>query len=139
MIGTVSDTGGLALNCRTEPNTTSAIIAGLQPGETVTVLGDEEDGWIPVTCDGEDGWVSAPFLMVDGEATPEPSSATVATNGQQAGCRLEPNTVSLIIARLDDGEEVVIIGETTTDGWVPVTCGGLEGWIFEDLIELPAN
>jgi len=57
----------------------------------------------------------------------------------QAGCRLQPDTVSLIIARLDNGTEVVIRGETSGDGWVPVTCGGLEGWIFEDLIELPAD
>lgn len=139
MLGTVVDTGGLALNCRTQPNTTSEIVTILQPGEEVEVIGEEEGGWIPVICDDQDSWVSADFLALEGEATPQPSSATIVTNGLQAGCRLEPNTVSLIIARVDNGTEVVIRGETTDDGWVPVTCAGLAGWIFEDLIELPAD
>jgi len=103
------------------------------------VTGEEEDGWVPVICDEEDGWVSAQFLALEGAATPEPATGNVVTNGSQAGCRLEPNTVSLIIASLDNGDDVVIRGETTEDGWVPVTCAGLEGWIFEDLIELPAD
>lgn len=138
-MGIVTNTGGLVLNCRTEPNTTSDIITILQPGEAVDVLGEEEDGWIPVRCDDEDGWVSADFLTLEGDdATLEvtTTTATVTTNGLQAGCRLQPNTNSLIIARLDDGDEVVIRGETTADRWVPVTCNGLAGWIFEDLIEL---
>ncbi len=135
VVGTVTNTGGLALNCRTQPNTTSEIITILQPEMDVEVIGEEEDGWIPVICDDQDGWVSADFLTLEGEASPEPPTVTVVTNGPQAACRLEANTISLIIARVESGTEVVIRGETTDDGWVPVTCGGLEGWIFEDLIE----
>jgi len=131
----VTNTGGLGLNCRTEPNVTAEIITVFMPDMEVQVLGEEEDGWIPVQCDSDDeGFVSADFLTLEGETPPAPPTVTVITNGPLAACRLAPNTVSLIVARIESGTEVDLLGETTDDGWVPVSCGGFDGWIFEDLI-----
>ena len=72
LTGTVSNTGGDRLNCRTGPSTGYGIITALAPGATVTVRGSAQGGWYPVVCGGRDGWVSATYLTVSGSA-PDPS------------------------------------------------------------------
>ncbi|MBA3377615.1 MAG: SH3 domain-containing protein, partial [Chloroflexia bacterium] len=67
MIGTVSNTGGATLNCRTQPGGT--VITRLEAGTTVPVTGALQNGWYPVTCDGRSGWVSATYLKVGDGAT----------------------------------------------------------------------
>jgi uncharacterized protein YgiM (DUF1202 family) len=133
-VGTVTNTGGLDLFCRTEPNTSAMVITVLAPGTSVEVLGEESDGWVPVRCADQDGWVSAQYLTIGEVPDTGPPTATVVTNGPLASCRIEPNTTSLIIARVESGTQVTIRG-ATTNGWVPVTCDGQDGWIFEDLIQ----
>jgi uncharacterized protein YgiM (DUF1202 family) len=137
--GTVSNTGGQGLNCRTEPSISGSIITILRPGDQVNVRGATENDWIPVTCDDTDGWVAAPYLTV-AEGTPPPPSPTAtvvySTPGQRVACRLDPNIDSLILARHHQGEQVVVRGETQ-NRWVPVVCNGMDGWIFEDELQLP--
>ena len=62
--GTVVNTGGATLRCRTGPGTTSALITSLSPGAVVPVRGATTSGWVPVTCAGRDGWVSADYLRI---------------------------------------------------------------------------
>jgi uncharacterized protein YgiM (DUF1202 family) len=109
------------------------------------VLGEAEDGWIPVRCGEQDGYVSDQYLTLEPAGTPAavvtPESETIVllvTDGDLASCRLEPNTESLVIADLDTGDEVILAGEVT-GGWTPVTCEGLEGWVFADYLEVPMS
>jgi uncharacterized protein YgiM (DUF1202 family) len=127
--GTVSNTGGLTLHCRTEPNTSSTIIEWLEPGSTIEVRGDEVDGWIPVRCADQDGWVSADYLTLStDDSTPDAATTMVVIDGEVASCRLDPSIDSLIIARLPAGTEVTVRGEMDA-GWVPVVCDGQDGWM----------
>ncbi|MDQ3656264.1 MAG: SH3 domain-containing protein, partial [Chloroflexota bacterium] len=69
--GTVSNTGGSNLRCRTAPNTSASIITLLPSGMRVEARGAAVNGWLPVRCGGQDGWVSASYMVVStGSATP---------------------------------------------------------------------
>ncbi|MBC8099226.1 MAG: SH3 domain-containing protein, partial [Armatimonadetes bacterium] len=56
-----------AVNVRAGPGSDFAVIASLQPGATVPVLGENAAGdWIQVRLDdGREGWVSAPLLSIE--------------------------------------------------------------------------
>jgi hypothetical protein len=107
-IGTITGTDGDRVNCRQNP-VNGAVIASLNEGEVVDVLGPVQDGWYPVSCAGQDGYVAADFvtlgtpvadtasptatmagdvpteptattaLTVDPTATPEPTATTEPT------------------------------------------------------------
>jgi peptidoglycan/xylan/chitin deacetylase (PgdA/CDA1 family)/uncharacterized protein YjhX (UPF0386 family) len=132
-VGTVVNTGGAGLNCRSGPGTAHGVITVLPAGATVTVRGATEGGWVPVVCASRDGWVSAQFLSV---STPSPGSATgiVTTDGLRANCRVAP--WGAVITSLANGTEVVVRG-APSDGWVPIRCANQDGWIYADLIRLP--
>ena len=51
-----------ALNLRAVPGTDAAILLVIPAGETVTVIGDETNGFVAVEYAGASGWVAAEFL-----------------------------------------------------------------------------
>ncbi len=57
-----------AVNLRAQPDTTAEVLARLQPGTTVTVIGVNEDGsWFNVRLDdGLEGWVSSQLIAISG-------------------------------------------------------------------------
>lgn len=148
MTGTVSNTGGDNLNCRSGPSTSYGIITKLAPGTQVPVRGAAQNGWYPVVCGGRDGWVSATYLTVSGDSpnpTPTPSptptptptepptdSTTVGTvvntGGAGLNCRTGPGTGNAVITLLPAGATVTVRG-ATEGGWVPVVCANRNGWV----------
>jgi len=126
-IGTVMNTGGASLNCRTQPG--GSIITRLAAGTTVPVTGALRNGWYPVTCDDRSGWVSATYLKVgDGATTipPEGLTGTVVNTGSgRLNCRTQPG--GPIITTLAAGSTVTVTG-ATQNGWVPVVCADRSGW-----------
>ena len=132
-VGTVVNTGGAGLNCRTGPGTGNGVITLLPAGATVTVRGATEGGWVPVICANRDGWVSATYLSV---STPSPGASTgiITTDGARANCRVAP--WGTVITTLANGSEVVVRGSQSGD-WVPIRCANRDGWIFADLIRVP--
>ncbi|HYI25367.1 MAG TPA: SH3 domain-containing protein, partial [Thermomicrobiales bacterium] len=132
-VGTVTGTNGFALNCRAEPNADAEILTAFAPYTVLDLTGEEEDGWYPVRCGDEDGYVSADYITL-GEVTPTPvPTATVATNGQPAACRSDANNGSGIIASVPNGTVLTVRG-ASSNGFVPVVCDGLDGWITDDLL-----
>src|SRR5690606_8447714 len=53
------------------------------------------------------------------------------TNGANLRCRSAANTSSTILALLPANSTVQVRG-TAVNGWVPVTCGGKDGWVSGD-------
>ncbi len=132
-MGTVTGTGGLALNCRAEPNTNSDILTAFAPYTVLEFTGPEADGWYPVTCDDQDGYVSADYIT-PGEVTPTPvPTATVITNGEPAACRSDASSTAPIIASVPNGTVLTVRGEVSS-GFVPVVCDGQNGWITAELL-----
>lgn len=145
---TVSSTGGLGLRCRTAP-VSGAIILVLPEGTRVETRGAVSNGWLPVRCGGQNGWVSTTYVTVATSSSPTPTtppastgSATVSgTGGLSLRCRTAPNTSSTVITLLPDGTRLETRGATAS-GWVPVRCGGQNGWVSADYVSVsstPAN
>jgi lipoprotein-anchoring transpeptidase ErfK/SrfK/uncharacterized protein YjhX (UPF0386 family) len=138
-IGTVSNTGGLGLRCRTAPNTSSTIITVLPEGIRLEARGAASGGWLPVKCGGKDGWVSLTYITVS-TTTTNPSPTTPPTSGTTTygivsntgglglRCRTSPNTSSTIITVLPEGTRLQARG-AASGGWLPVKCGGQDGWV----------
>jgi len=65
-------TSSQAVNLREQPDTTANILALLQPGAAVTVIGQNEDGtWLNVRIDGGvEGWVSSSLIAITGAYSP---------------------------------------------------------------------
>ena len=67
----ISGTDGDLVNCRMSP-VDGEVIAGLEEGTPIEVVGPAVDGWYPVTCEGQQGYISTDFVML---GTPEPDAA----------------------------------------------------------------
>jgi len=50
------------VNFRSGPSTDNAVIRQLQQGDTVTLTGETNGGWMQVSHNGETGWVSSEYL-----------------------------------------------------------------------------
>jgi TM2 domain-containing membrane protein YozV len=56
-----------AANLRSSPSTSGDIVKTLQKGDTLTVTGNTENGWVPVNHSGDTGWISADLInLADG-------------------------------------------------------------------------
>lgn len=138
--GTVSNTGGDNLRCRTAP-VSGAVIVSLGPGTQVEVRGPLSNGWYPVRCAGQNGFVSAQYLTVSGGPTPTATPGTPTptpapggttgtvtnTGGDNLRCRTAPVNGS-VITSLAPGTQVELRGPVAS-GWYPVRCAGQNGFV----------
>ncbi|GHU80955.1 hypothetical protein FACS189468_2240 [Spirochaetia bacterium] len=54
-----------ALNLRSEPSASGALLKTLKKGDTLTITGDAANGWTPVEYDGAKGYVSAQYIKIE--------------------------------------------------------------------------
>lgn len=79
-IATVQGTGGTGLTCRAAPSTDAVELGLFAEGEQVTVLGDVQDGWLPVQCPtGDAGYASVDFLAIGDVSIPDATDTPVST------------------------------------------------------------
>ncbi len=143
--GTVSNTGGSNLRCRTAPNTDASIVTLLPAGQRVETRGAAVNGWLPVRCGGQEGWVSASYITLSpgsGTATPPatttPSTPTTpapggvktatvsGTGGAGLRCRTAPVS-GPVITVMPELARVETVG-SQQNGWIQVRCAGQVGW-----------
>jgi hypothetical protein len=60
------------------------VIATLDEGDVVDVLGPVEDGWYPVGCDGQPGFIAAEFVTLGPPPVADQASPTATTGGDVA-------------------------------------------------------
>ncbi|MEJ7838901.1 MAG: discoidin domain-containing protein [Thermomicrobiales bacterium] len=71
-VGTITGTGGDAVNCRISP-VDGEPITRISEGEPIDLTGPASEGWYPVLCDGQPGFIAEEFIT-EGSVTPtEPS------------------------------------------------------------------
>lgn len=150
---TVTALSGLKL--RNAPHTGDTI-ATMPYGTTVTILGMESGGFLPVRFGETEGYASANYLkrMEDAQgtwpaATPIPTAEPTKVpqaSGPVAGrtamvtahsgvnLRTDSNTYCDVIATLAYGVEVVVTGEWV-NGYYPVRVGTLSGYISADYLK----
>lgn len=140
---TVANTGGMSLNCRSGAGTSYPVIAVLSLGTTVTTRSGSVSGWTAVTCSGQNGFVSSEFVTGGSANTTPPKTSTppttskgtmvVNTGGDALNCRTGAGTSYSVITSLAHGTTVTTRG-TAVNGWVPITCGGSNGFAHSDYL-----
>ncbi|MGB3306975.1 MAG: SH3 domain-containing protein [Thermomicrobiales bacterium] len=138
----VSGTGN-GLNCRIGPGTNYNVITVLYDGTAVTVRGQAQNGWTPVTCGGQNGYVSSEYISVsptgnNGGGSNDGGTATgtatvTGTGGDGVRCRTGAGTSNGVIMVVGEGMRVTVRG-ASSGGWTPVTCGGQNGFISSEYL-----
>lgn len=140
------------LNLRSEPSTSSSVVALLNAGEELEIL-SEEDDWYKVKHGSKEGYVSKDYVKVDETTTTnqtttdnedEPSNTDTTNNGiVNNGTVILKNNVTIKILPLINatsigeakaGEEVTIV--TSANKWVFIQTDELSGWILNPEIEI---
>lgn len=131
--GTVVNTDGGGLRCRTTPGDGSTITQ-IPFGARVETRGGEVYNWVPVICAGQAGWVSGAYFRFEGATSPTPTPDDSRREGMVSGtggaglrCRTAPVNGGQITV-LPEGARVETRG-ATSNGWTPVKCAGQDGWV----------
>ncbi len=140
--GTVSNTGGDGLRCRTSA-VSGAVIVVLAEGTVVTTRGAASNGWVPVVCNGQNGFISAQYFTAgstSGGDTSKPPTSTPApgantgyvkvtgTGGASLNCRSAASLSGMVITAIPAGSTVATRGGAS-NGWTPVTCANKAGYV----------
>jgi len=107
------------LNLRDAPSTDAQILTVMPVGTTVTLTGQEENGFLSVNLDGLDGWAAASNLAVGaGVAGPGGGIGVVpdamSTVADELGIELDSTDVGVDIAA-DDTERVALVFQVPPD------------------------
>jgi N-acetylmuramoyl-L-alanine amidase len=144
----VTGTNGDGVRCRVGPSSDAAVISVLSETTVVQVLARPDNGWMQIVCGNQAGYANTEFLWSGGAGEDELSAtdndaafsaaangtATVTgTNGQGLNCRSSASISSSVIAVLSPGSTVTTRG-AASGGWVPVVCGGQNGYASTDYL-----
>jgi uncharacterized protein YgiM (DUF1202 family) len=149
------------VNVRLQPSTEADVMTMLSPGDSVTVVG-ETSQWFKVNILGNIGYISKAFLVykksdVQTETTAQQTDAVNSTTVSSStmttaelnsyvdygtgytyytttgvNLRQQPGTDSDVVATVDGGAAVSVIGET--DNWFVVSVNGTTGYISKSYI-----
>lgn len=145
--GKIVNTGGDAINCRRDPNTTAEIIAFLTEGTSVDLRGALRGDWQPVLCDNKAGWVFKDYVRADSTPTPKPTKTAtpvtgtagtgtvVNTDGDGAICRAKGSSSGAVITTVSEGT-VVTLRRAAKNGWQPVRCANRNGFIASQFVRV---
>ena len=123
-------------NLRTAPSMDAEVLLVLPPGTPLSVNGELEDGFVPVTANGSTGWVAVD-LIADGTApaAAAPVTAPVDANTPfdaaamtDLNLRAAPDASSAVLATVPAGSAVRTTGGPQ-NGYFPVEHAGQIGWV----------
>jgi mannosyl-glycoprotein endo-beta-N-acetylglucosaminidase len=130
------------LNLRNAASTSSAVMAALTKGTSVTVYW-EANGWAKVNANGKDGFVSSKYLASQKQdaspipVTPtspapapqaaEPISKYVKLDSGSLNMRNGASTSSSVIVKLAKGTQVKVLSESA--GWAKIEVYGKTGFV----------
>lgn len=133
-------------NLRSGPGPSYGLVVKIDQGQAMSLVGRNADGsWVQVRLPGnQDGWVPAASIEANvtilslpvtassaGAPTPtEPSAqASAYVSYKWAYVRSGPGGNYSLIARLNQGEGLTLLGRTADSTWVQVyLAGGQQGW-----------
>ena len=129
-----------SLNLRSEPNTTSAILATMPHGTQITLL-SMDSAWSRVQYGTLSGYVKNEFISVESDKVDEQppavnsrGTATVALSdeSQTLNLRAAPTLSAAVLAHLRHGQTLTVLERYET--WTYVQMGTLSGYVMNDYI-----
>lgn len=133
------------VNFRSQPSTSSSVLASLSNGTAISVTGIS-NGWYKVTYNGQNGYVSADYVSFSSGSAGSSSSSNSAASTTRTGkvvCdttvnfRSEPSTSSSVLASLPNGATVTVLG--SSNGWYNVTYNGKTGYVSADYLTVTSG
>ena len=154
----VVDVGSSTLRVRSEPNTTSAVLAKLRNGAQVDILSESTDGWYEIAFGDSKGYVSSDYVVVNSseelvsavaaqsptsasasneavsaqpaaEAQPEAKTLYVRVTASALNVRSGPGTNYDKVSSLRAGRVVEVVSDAG-NGWYQVE----QGYISKDYV-----
>jgi uncharacterized protein YraI len=120
-----------ALNMRSGPGLSNAVVTVIPSGSTVQVTGSAQSGFLPVSWNGSSGWASANYLSVSGSGETSSGSATgSASTTASLNMRSGPGTGYSIIRVLPAGTTVSLTGQRSGE-FVSIAYSSSYGWVSE--------
>ena len=137
------------VNVREEPGETYSVLKAVGQGTRAWITGlSPDENWYLVEIDGLDqlGWIREDLTVLVGTldnvkriTTAELEMLPVAiANTVLLNVRSGPDTTNSLVATLDEGNWVEIVGFNPQEDWVKVRydTAGRQGWIYRDLTYL---
>ncbi len=125
------------LNLRAGPSTADEVLAIMPPGAAVTIDGDPENGFYPVTYRGMSGWAYGTWLDLGGDPEPAPAVGEAEVTSD-LNLREGPSTSDDVLTVMPPGAVVEILGDPD-DGFYPVRYDGEEGWASGTWLDLDGD
>lgn len=119
------------LNMRTGAGLSYSVIVVIPQGATVTLTGQEANGFRSISYDGRDGWAFGAYLA---ESAPTPSPSRSATVTERLNLRSGPSLADGVLVVLPAGASVSVTGDARSGYW-PVTWSGYSGWAHGDWLD----
>ena len=145
-LGTGTIVCDTTVNFRSQPNTSSSVLASLKNGTAVTVTGIS-NGWFKATYNGQSGYISGDYVSFGGSSSSSTSSSastsTSSTQSAKVVCgttvnfRSQPNTSCTVLASLANGTVVTVTG--SSNGWYTATYNGMTGYLSADYVQLTGS
>ncbi len=122
---------GDRVRVRALPSTQGEILAHLMFGDSVTVVGEELDGWYQVRLsDGTEGYVSAGYIVF----TQPVRERTAYSSGSNVRVRAQASTASAILNHLAFGQSFTVIGDVQGDWYRVRLSDGTQGYVHADYV-----
>ncbi len=123
------------LNLRDQPSSGGAVVRALPCGTEVTLRGDAQDGWAPVTGQDEEGWVSERYLALPDAVGDDLCPGPAPWTGDAPGSLVDTLDIPPYVEQS--------CSDTTWDGWPfeALRCtynGGLRVTVADPSAELVA-
>ncbi|MGB1253140.1 MAG: PA14 domain-containing protein [Candidatus Promineifilaceae bacterium] len=139
-----------ALNLRSAPSLSSAIVTTLRQGQVTTRTGNRSGRWVQIrTANNDIGWINEYYCESD--RAPRPTAQpTAEANNEAHVCLVEvdallvrsgPGTSYTYLTVVHRGDPMRLAGQRTADStWVSVIApDGTRGWVFAQYIGVPAS
>lgn len=127
------------VNVRSLPNTESEVLGKLYDNSAATVLETTEDGWYRIQSGSVEGYVKAEYVVVGNEDLARAVSTRYAkVMTMTLFVRNQPTTDSKVLTMLPEGDDLVVIDEST-DGWIKVSTVEGDGYVSREYVTLSTD
>lgn len=121
-----------SLNLRSGPSTDYERITLIMKNQRLVILDKGDGKWYHVNYEGKVGYVDADYLK--DVNTVENFNASGEITATSVRLREKPNTDANVLASLDSGNKVSVIG--INEGWYKVKVSGKTGYVRSDLMKI---